>query len=170
MKENKEANDYINFLKKQPEGFLYKENESNKKANSNEQKLEQIKKLYKNCQECPLANQGRARVVFGQGSANAKLMLIGEGPGRDEDKQGIPFIGRAGQLLTKIIEAMKLKREDILKLTGLLFFASAMGYSESAVVVYLRELYYKEGFSIISELSLKAIPLRILITEHGFPC
>ncbi len=113
MKENKEANDYINFLKKQPEGFLYKENESNKKANSNEQKLEQIKKLYKNCQECPLANQGRARVVFGQGSANAKLMLIGEGPGRDEDKQGIPFIGRAGQLLTKIIEAMKLKREDI---------------------------------------------------------
>ena len=113
MKENKETKDYINFLKKQPEGFLYKENISNTKTNNNEQKLEQIKKHYKNCQKCPLAGQGRAQVVFGQGNANAKLMLIGEGPGRDEDKQGIPFIGRAGQLLTKIIEAMKLKREDI---------------------------------------------------------
>ncbi len=60
---------------------------------------------------------------------------------------------------------VKLEREDIFKLTGLLFFATAMGYSESAVVVYLRELYYKDGFHIISGLSLKAVPLRILITE-----
>lgn len=113
MKENKETKIYINFLKKQPGGFLYSENKPNQETNKNKQKLEQIKKHYKNCQECPLASQGRAQVVFGQGNANAKLMLIGEGPGRDEDKQGIPFIGRAGKLLTKIIKAMKLKREDI---------------------------------------------------------
>ncbi|TET24636.1 MAG: hypothetical protein E3J78_00850, partial [Candidatus Cloacimonadota bacterium] len=62
---------------------------------------------------------------------------------------------------------VKLEREDIFKLTGLLFFATAMGYSESAVVVYLRELYYQDGFHIISELSLKAVPVRILITEAG---
>ena len=62
---------------------------------------------------------------------------------------------------------MKLDRENILKLTGLFFFALAMGYIESAVVVYLRELYYQEGFHIISEESLKVIPIRMLLTEAG---
>jgi len=62
---------------------------------------------------------------------------------------------------------LELKKEDILKLTGLFFFAVAMGYMESAVVVYLRELYYPEGFHIISEESLKAVPFHILLTEAG---
>lgn len=62
---------------------------------------------------------------------------------------------------------MKLEREDILKLIGLFFFAAAMGYMESAVVVYLRELYYPGGFHIISEQSLKAVPVNILLTEAG---
>ena len=62
---------------------------------------------------------------------------------------------------------MKLEREDILKLVGLFLFAAAMGYMESAVVVYLRELYYPGGFHIISEQSLKAVPVNILLTEAG---
>jgi DNA polymerase len=60
-----------------------------------------------------LAKQGRSQVVFGIGNPLTKLMFIGEGPGRDEDAQGKPFVGRAGQLLTKIIEAMKLTRDEI---------------------------------------------------------
>ena len=62
---------------------------------------------------CPLATQGRNTVVFGEGNPDARLMFIGEGPGRDEDLQGRPFVGRAGKLLNKIIEAMGLKREDV---------------------------------------------------------
>jgi DNA polymerase len=65
------------------------------------------------CQRCKLHTLGRKQVVFGVGSANADLMFVGEAPGADEDLQGEPFVGRAGQLLTKIIEAIGLKREDV---------------------------------------------------------
>ncbi len=65
-----------------------------------------------NCQRCQLA-AGRTNIVFGVGNPQADLMFIGEGPGRDEDSQGEPFVGRAGQLLTKMIQAMGLKREDV---------------------------------------------------------
>jgi DNA polymerase len=64
------------------------------------------------CQRCPLART-RTNAVPGEGSPDADLMFIGEAPGRDEDIQGRPFVGRAGQLLTKIIEAMKFRREDV---------------------------------------------------------
>jgi DNA polymerase len=56
---------------------------------------------------------GRTQVVFGAGNPNAKLMFVGEAPGGDEDRQGEPFVGAAGQLLTKIIEAIELKRSDV---------------------------------------------------------
>src|SRR6202022_164930 len=55
----------------------------------------------------------RTNIVFGQGNSKADLMFVGEAPGRDEDEQGLAFVGRAGQLLTKIIEAMGMKREDV---------------------------------------------------------
>lgn len=64
------------------------------------------------CTKCKLC-QGRTKVVFGEGSLNARLVFVGEGPGRDEDQQGRPFVGAAGKLLTKIIEAMKMRREDV---------------------------------------------------------
>ena len=64
------------------------------------------------CQMCPLS-KARKNVVFGDGSRSAKLMFIGEAPGHEEDKEGKPFVGEAGTLLTKIIEAMGLKREDV---------------------------------------------------------
>ena len=64
------------------------------------------------CRRCGLA-AGRKTVVFGVGSPNADLMFIGEAPGREEDLQGEPFVGRAGQLLTDIIKAMKLTRDDV---------------------------------------------------------
>lgn len=64
------------------------------------------------CTRCRLA-QGRQKVVFGSGNPAADLMLIGEAPGAEEDKQGLPFVGAAGELLTKIIQAMGMRREDI---------------------------------------------------------
>ncbi len=65
------------------------------------------------CTRCKLHALGRKQIVFGVGNPDADLMFVGEAPGADEDIQGIPFVGRAGQLLTKIIEAIGLQREDV---------------------------------------------------------
>jgi uracil-DNA glycosylase family 4 len=65
------------------------------------------------CTRCPLAYAGRRKIVFGDGDANARLMFVGEGPGADEDASGIPFVGKAGQLLNNMIQAMGLKREEV---------------------------------------------------------
>ncbi|HSP34397.1 MAG TPA: uracil-DNA glycosylase [Thermoanaerobaculia bacterium] len=74
--------------------------------------LESLSAVAHDCTKCRLAGT-RTQVVFGTGSPNAQLMFIGEAPGRDEDLQGKPFVGRAGQLLTDIIRAMKLTRDDV---------------------------------------------------------
>ena len=65
------------------------------------------------CTRCKLHTLGRKQIVYGVGNPSADLMFVGEAPGADEDIQGEPFVGRAGQLLTKIIEAMGLRREDV---------------------------------------------------------
>lgn len=65
------------------------------------------------CRRCKLHTLGRKQVVFGVGNPDADLMFVGEAPGADEDEQGVPFVGRAGQLLTKIIEAIGLTRDDV---------------------------------------------------------
>jgi uracil-DNA glycosylase len=65
------------------------------------------------CTRCKLHGLGRRQIVFGVGRPDADLMFVGEAPGHDEDVQGIPFVGRAGQLLTKIIEAIGLTRDDV---------------------------------------------------------
>jgi uracil-DNA glycosylase len=65
------------------------------------------------CTRCKLHTLGRKQVVFGVGNPDADLMFVGEAPGADEDEQGEPFVGRAGQLLTKIIEAIGLSRQDV---------------------------------------------------------
>lgn len=74
--------------------------------------LEELVQHIGPCTRCKLHKQ-RNNIVFGVGNPKAELMFIGEGPGADEDEQGIPFVGRAGQLLTKMIEAMGLTRDDI---------------------------------------------------------
>ena len=65
-----------------------------------------------NCTKCVL-HKGRNKFVFGSGNPNAKVIVIGEGPGAEEDKQGLPFVGRAGQLLTDILKAIKFSREEV---------------------------------------------------------
>jgi len=74
--------------------------------------LDAIRAEIGNCQRCKLAPT-RTHIVFGSGNPDAELVFIGEAPGYDEDQQGLPFVGRAGQLLTKIIESIDLKREDV---------------------------------------------------------
>jgi uracil-DNA glycosylase family 4 len=74
--------------------------------------LEKVRTELGDCHRCPLGGL-RHRIVFGEGSPDAELLFVGEAPGADEDAQGRPFVGRAGQLLTKIIDAMGLKREDV---------------------------------------------------------
>jgi DNA polymerase len=74
--------------------------------------LEEVKTFIGDCKKCRL-HELRKNIVVGEGDPKATLMFIGEGPGEEEDNTGRPFVGRAGQLLTKIIEAMKLKREDV---------------------------------------------------------
>ena len=75
-------------------------------------RLRLIREELGDCTRCKL-HAGRKTLVYGVGSPDAKLMFVGEAPGRDEDLQGIPFVGRAGQLLTRIIESIDLRREDV---------------------------------------------------------
>ncbi len=75
--------------------------------------LASLRAFIGDCTRCKLSTLGRHQVVFGAGNPHAKLMFIGEAPGADEDLKGEPFVGRAGQLLTKIIEAIDLRREDV---------------------------------------------------------
>jgi len=82
------------------------------RSTANREKLAQFYNEICECTECPLGKT-RNKFVYGVGNPNAKVMLVGEGPGADEDAQGIPFVGRAGQLLTKILEAISFKREEV---------------------------------------------------------
>jgi DNA polymerase len=74
--------------------------------------LAELEKEFHDCQMCALGRT-RTKLVFGSGNPEAQLMFIGEAPGFDEDRQGLPFVGAAGQLLTKIIQAMKLDRDKV---------------------------------------------------------
>ncbi len=76
------------------------------------ERLEPVRQQAMGCQLCKLC-KGRKHVVFGDGSLEAPLLFVGEGPGRDEDLQGLPFVGAAGQMLNKIIQAMKLTRPQV---------------------------------------------------------
>jgi len=75
--------------------------------------LKLIREDLGDCTRCKLHKQGRKQIVFGVGNPRAELMFVGEGPGADEDAQGEPFVGRAGQLLNNMIKAMGLRREDV---------------------------------------------------------
>lgn len=74
---------------------------------------EELENRVANCNLCPLLSQHRTHHVFGEGNRQADLVIVGEAPGANEDLQGKPFVGRAGQLLTEMIKAIGLKREDI---------------------------------------------------------
>lgn len=74
--------------------------------------LEALQLLLDGCTRCTLA-EGRTNIVFGEGDSDARLMFVGEGPGRDEDRTGRPFVGQAGKLLDAMIQAMRMAREEV---------------------------------------------------------
>lgn len=113
----------VNMLKVQLNGlqdsgmtYIEKNSEENKIKSSNlddkKSHLNELKNSLTNCQKCKLSKY-RTNVVFGIGNPHARLVFVGEAPGRDEDLSGEPFVGRAGQLLTKMIVAMGLSREEV---------------------------------------------------------
>src|SRR5690606_31077243 len=83
-----------------------------KPAWQNADTLKELDSLINTCTKCPL-HKGRTNFVFGVGNPNADVMVIGEGPGADEDAQGEPFVGRAGKLLNDILKAINFKREEV---------------------------------------------------------
>jgi uracil-DNA glycosylase len=74
--------------------------------------LDKLNQLICNCTKCVL-HKGRNKFVFGSGNPNAKVLVVGEGPGAEEDKQGLPFVGRAGKLLTDMLKAIKFERDEV---------------------------------------------------------
>ena len=103
----KDSKEYLSNLKKN--GVTEVEVSGKKKQTKT---LDVLCKRIKNCNKCELSKT-RTKFVFGEGSQDAEIIFIGEAPGRDEDMQGRPFVGRAGKLLDKIINAMGFKREDV---------------------------------------------------------
>ena len=106
--------DYLGFLVNAgyTEVVIPKSEHEEKMTSSSRRELESIRVELGDCRRCPLSN-GRKNIVFGEGSPDARLMFIGEGPGADEDREGRPFVGRAGQLLNRMINAMGLERSDV---------------------------------------------------------
>jgi len=107
---------YLNQLKSLGMDRLYLDPELLKKASPEASKQDALTSLHdsiRDCADCGLCEQ-RTQVVFGVGNANAEIVFVGEGPGQEEDRQGIPFVGRAGQLLTQMIEkGMGIPRDDV---------------------------------------------------------
>jgi len=102
----------LNYLRQLGVEYLYLPPVARSSMPSQRSRFLAIEKQIQNCRACPLA-ETRINPVPGEGSITAELMFVGEGPGYDEDQQGRPFVGRAGQLLTKIINAMEFRREDV---------------------------------------------------------
>ena len=96
----------------EPQAFFETQKQSEQNDNSTGTSLDDLHKALQNCTRCKLSKT-RKNIVLFDGNPNANIMFIGEAPGADEDEQGMPFVGRAGQLLTKMITAMGLKRESV---------------------------------------------------------
>jgi len=97
---------------RQMPGILAREKSMFDEVPAEHESLEAIRADLGDCRRCKLARD-RRNIVFGSGNLYADLMFVGEAPGAEEDEQGLPFVGRAGQLLTKIIEAIQMSREDV---------------------------------------------------------
>ncbi len=108
----KEVENNLDYFQELDICFITAKSRGDSGKNSIEKTLSFLEREIKNCRECPLSKT-RENAVPGEGNINAELMFVGEGPGRDEDIQGKPFVGKAGGLLTRIIKAMKFEREDV---------------------------------------------------------
>lgn len=106
----KSIQQYLEYLKLSGIEDIYLKPAPSKVYSS--QKLDELEKNYQDCKKCPL-EEWRNNFCYGNGNPNAKLMLIGEGPGADEDATGRVFVGKAGQLLTKMLKAIHIERDEV---------------------------------------------------------
>ena len=114
MEQARESKLFIRELKEDAIGEVcLKEVSKAQKAPSARNELLELKELTQQCTLCSDLARTRKNVVFGAGNTKAKLLFVGEAPGQEEDLQGLPFVGAAGQPLTKIIESIQLKRNDV---------------------------------------------------------
>ncbi len=107
------AREYLRFLRET--GYREFQLPRERERELQEKKGKMLEELYRewdNCNRCKL-HQWRTNIVFGEGNPASKVIFIGEGPGEEEDRQGRPFVGRAGQLLTLMLQSIGLKREDV---------------------------------------------------------
>lgn len=107
-----ESNSFVKKQELNPESKAAQLNKTEQSDDYSELSFESLRSVVENCQKCDLSNS-RKNVVFGEGNIHTEIMFIGEGPGRDEDLQGRPFVGKSGQLLTKMIAAMGYERSDV---------------------------------------------------------
>lgn len=107
-----ESSNQINEQISKTQKMTKNKSNDNTAQSTEPQSLEVFKDSIKDCLNCPLGYT-RKNFVFGSGNPNADIMVIGEAPGADEDEQGLPFVGRAGQLLTKILESINLGRDQV---------------------------------------------------------
>ena len=108
----REILEYLEFLNLSGVQDIFFDDKGLIRLQTDTKDLSTLKKRYANCKKCKLW-EGRIKLVYGEGNPNANLMLIGEAPGASENVQGKPFVGRAGQLLTKMLAAINIKREDV---------------------------------------------------------
>lgn len=80
---------------------------------SNIEKLDLLEEKVSVCMKCPALCEGRIKTVFGTGNPNPEIVILGEGPGREEAESGLPFVGKSGKLLTNILESLGIQREDV---------------------------------------------------------
>ena len=93
-----------------------------------EMSLGEFKKEVLHCNECPLART-RKHLIFGEGNSHAPILIIGEAPGRDEDLQGRPFVGKSGQLLDKILDACGFNRDDHVYISNIIKFRENLNFN-----------------------------------------
>tara|TARA_Y100000590_G_C15543128_1_gene947792 strand:+ start:458 stop:1105 length:648 start_codon:yes stop_codon:yes gene_type:complete len=144
---NKKIKSYLNQYRVMYGNQIYLNMKTQKKENYNKNKLNEYFSSINNCMKCSLG-KNRKNFVFGMGNPDSNIVFVGEAPGKEEDRQGLPFVGRSGKLLDKILAAINLTRDDVYIL-NVLKCRPPENRDPSREEIELCEQYLKEQLRII---------------------
>ena len=144
---NKKIKSYLNQYRDMYGNQIYLNMETQKTENDNKNKLNEYFSSINNCMKCSLG-KNRKNFVFGMGNPDSNIVFVGEAPGKEEDRQGLPFVGRSGKLLDKILAAINLTRDDVYIL-NVLKCRPPENRDPSREEIELCEQYLKEQLRII---------------------